>query len=288
MRKQTHGILQTVAYDYSQFDPRFAQAIMAFLAAGRAAGYSDLDILSGYRSVERQQQLWDEALARYGSEAAARQWVAPPGHSYHNMGLAADVGYAGGGLSGAPPDAVQWMHDNAANFGLVFPLDNEAWHIELAGARDPGGIPANATPNAQQNVAGRVSGAAGGPMPAAPAETPAEDPRAAAIADAFKAFGGGFGAPQGGEGGTGPVEMPSGPTTAVTGLENSRNRLAQMRDFLMPAPENVATSPNPQNQPQYWPFGQAAAAPMRPDPLQILFGAAKPAELPGGGARIRA
>lgn len=122
-------------------DPAFEQQLNALLEAGRAAGHADLEIISGYRTPERQAQLWEEALTRYGSPEAARQWVAPPGRSYHNQGMAADIGYGGAGLGQAPPEVVDWLHANAADYGLTFPLSNENWHIEPVGARNGGGVP---------------------------------------------------------------------------------------------------------------------------------------------------
>lgn len=87
-----------------------------------------LRIYSGYRSPDHQSRLWQQALKKYGSPEAARKWVAPPGRSYHNKGLAADLRYAS--------DAVRdWAHKNAAQYGLHFPLAHEPWHIELAGSR---------------------------------------------------------------------------------------------------------------------------------------------------------
>ena len=120
----------------------------------------ELQVSSGYRSNERQSQLWAEALQKYGSPEAARKWVAPPGSSQHNHGNAADLSY----VSDA---ARQWAHQNAAQYGLAFPLGNEPWHIELATAR--GG----AAPNALGGPAGAT---AGGPQPqnafAAPQQHP--------------------------------------------------------------------------------------------------------------------
>lgn len=85
-------------------------------------------INSGFRSIERQQQLWLAALKKYGSPEAARKWVAPPGNSQHNKGNAADLGYGN-------DRAREWVHANANRFGLSFPLANENWHIEDANAR---------------------------------------------------------------------------------------------------------------------------------------------------------
>ncbi|MDQ0132666.1 hypothetical protein J2T08_000567 [Neorhizobium galegae] len=89
-----------------------------------------LGVYSGARSNERQAELWQEALKKYGSIDEARRWVAPPGHSEHNKGNAADLSYNGQSLKDAPADVVKWVHENAGQFGLKFPLGNENWHIE--------------------------------------------------------------------------------------------------------------------------------------------------------------
>lgn len=101
-------------------------AAMIAEAQGRF-GADAVQVTSGFRSNERQAQLWAEALAKYGSPEAARQWVAPPGSSRHNYGLAAD-------LSFGSPEVQQWFHQNAGQFGLGFRMANEPWHIEPQGA----------------------------------------------------------------------------------------------------------------------------------------------------------
>lgn len=83
-----------------------------------------IKITSGYRDPERQAELFRDAVKKYGSEKAARKWVAPPGKSNHNHGLAADI-------SGDRA----WAHKNAAKYGLVFPMAHEPWHIEPINAR---------------------------------------------------------------------------------------------------------------------------------------------------------
>lgn len=109
-----------------------------------------LQIVSGFRSPERQAQLWQQALAKYGSEQAARKWVAPPGRSQHNMGNAVDLRF----LS---PAAKEWVHANAVQHGLHFPMKHEPWHIEPVGAR--GMQPGRALPMMAQ---------AGAPQPVTP------------------------------------------------------------------------------------------------------------------------
>jgi LAS superfamily LD-carboxypeptidase LdcB len=93
-----------------------------------AAAPGAINIKSGKRDRAHQERLWQEALQKYGNEREARRWVARPGHSRHEWGIAADLGYADDALR-------QWAHQNAAQFGLHFPLSNEPWHIELLGSR---------------------------------------------------------------------------------------------------------------------------------------------------------
>ena len=117
---------------FSGMNGDFSSALAAMFSNAPPGIQAQLQVSSGYRSPERQAQLWADALKKYGSPEAARKWVAPPGNSQHNHGNAADLKF----LS---PDAQAWAHQNAAAYGLAFPLSNEAWHVELAGAR--GGRP---------------------------------------------------------------------------------------------------------------------------------------------------
>lgn len=97
-----------------------------------------LQIGSGFRSVERQEELFAEAVKKYGSVEAARKWVAPPGNSQHNHGNAVDIWYNGQRLDKAPAEVRDWVHANAEAYGLRFPMEWESWHIEPAGARGGG------------------------------------------------------------------------------------------------------------------------------------------------------
>ena len=101
-------------------DSAFQTAINQLIAAAGGKVW----INSGYRSPERQAELFAAAVKKYGSEAAARKWVAPPGRSRHNMGIAADLG---GDLELAARLAPQ--------FGLYRPMSWEDWHFEPVGSR---------------------------------------------------------------------------------------------------------------------------------------------------------
>lgn len=133
----------------SGLDANFAGALQRMFAEAPPEIQAELRILSAYRSPEIQAQLYEDALQRYGSEAEARQWVAPPGNSRHNHGHAADLSYLGDA-------ARQYAHENADRYGLHFPLSNEDWHIEPIGA-DGGRIAVDGTfipPSGQNALAG--------------------------------------------------------------------------------------------------------------------------------------
>lgn len=116
---------------FSGLDPNFNSALQQMFQAAPENIRAGLRITSGYRSPDRQAQLFADAVRKYGSPAAARKWVAPPGNSKHNHGQASDLKYLN-------DEARQWAHANAQQFGLNFPLANEDWHIEPIGARGKG------------------------------------------------------------------------------------------------------------------------------------------------------
>jgi hypothetical protein len=81
-----------------------------------------LHIVSGYRSAHEQAGLWADALERYGSPERADDWVARPGTSMHEAGLAVDLG-------GDPALAERLIR--TLGLPLHSPLPNEPWHFEL-------------------------------------------------------------------------------------------------------------------------------------------------------------
>lgn len=112
-------------------NPALLTAIQQAAGAAAADGIT-LTITSGWRSPEFQQQLLDDAVATYGSMAAARQFVQTPQRSHHVQGQAVDVGGVG---------AAQWLMVNGPRFGLCRTYANETWHFELS-ADTAGNCPA--------------------------------------------------------------------------------------------------------------------------------------------------
>lgn len=96
-----------------------------------------LYVVSAFRSIERQRELFAAAVKKYGSEAKARKWVAPPGKSNHGpkvdgFGTAVDFGVPGHKpVSGRWPDAVRAAVDAVcSHHGLRSPMQWEDWHYE--------------------------------------------------------------------------------------------------------------------------------------------------------------
>jgi hypothetical protein len=87
---------------------------------------------SGWRSPEYQEQLLQEAIAKYGSRAQAARWVATPNTSAHVSGDAVDIG---------PSGAAAWLSEHGARYGLCRIYGNEPWHYELRPAAIDHGCP---------------------------------------------------------------------------------------------------------------------------------------------------
>jgi hypothetical protein len=108
----------------------FSQRLTQMILDAKAQGI-DLGVGSGYRSYEKQKRLWEQALKKYGSPEKARKWVAPPGGSFHNKGLAVDLHSSGNALGKEKnAKATEWAHANAKKYGLHFRMGHEPWHIE--------------------------------------------------------------------------------------------------------------------------------------------------------------
>jgi len=93
-------------------------------ALRRAASDSGIrfEVSSGWRSKAYQAKLLRDAVSKYGSEAEAARWVATPDTSPHVTGDAIDIGGT---------DAMVWLSNRGAAYGLCQVYDNEPWHYEL-------------------------------------------------------------------------------------------------------------------------------------------------------------
>jgi hypothetical protein len=84
-----------------------------------------ITITSGYRTREKQQELWDNA-ERYG--LIRGKTVARPGSSRHESGLAVDASVDGKPLGSLGAKVL-------ASVGLQAPVPGDMVHVELAGSR---------------------------------------------------------------------------------------------------------------------------------------------------------
>lgn len=109
----------------TRLDPALRTAVRRAAVAARGDGIT-LRLNSGWRSAAYQQRLLDEAIARYGNERLAREYVNTPERSTHVQGRAVDIG---------PTDADSWLSQHGADYGLCQTYANEIWHFELATER---------------------------------------------------------------------------------------------------------------------------------------------------------
>jgi hypothetical protein len=107
--------------------PQFKARYEAAKAAAKKKGHT-LAVTSGYRSLERQEMLYQRAIKRHGSAEEASKWVLPPEKSNHPWGIAIDINYGVGGTKGKK--AAAWLEKNGYLYGLCRRYENEWWHFE--------------------------------------------------------------------------------------------------------------------------------------------------------------
>lgn len=118
---------------------------LAALRQAAADNDTPIVLVSGYRSYERQANLFAEAVADQGAEEA-RLTTARPGHSEHQLGTTIDVlDTTSSQLEPAFADtpAGRWLARNAHRYGFVFSYPNvpverscygfEPWHLRYVG-----------------------------------------------------------------------------------------------------------------------------------------------------------
>ncbi len=114
----------------------------------RAQGHRPV-VVSGYRSEDEQQSILDNKIQEYidqgntriSAEAMALQWVAQPGTSEHQLGIAVDINPDYAVTKGV--GFYEWLRENAHKYGFIkrYPADkveitgisNERWHYRYVG-----------------------------------------------------------------------------------------------------------------------------------------------------------
>lgn len=120
-------------------NPTAYNAYISLKNAANAAGFS-MPLISGYRSYQTQNSLYNRYVSQYG-ESIANTFSAKPGHSEHQTGLAFDVGAIDNNYGNTP--AGIWLAQNAHKFGFIlrYPKGKESitgyqyepWHIRYLG-----------------------------------------------------------------------------------------------------------------------------------------------------------
>lgn len=129
-------------------DSRIYPELQEMFNAARAQGYG-LFVREGYRTQEEQQQLMDEKIEAYENEGKskpeakklAEQWVAIPGTSEHQLGIAVDIN--ADTTKSSRDDVYNWLEENAHTYGFIkrYPSNktditgviNEPWHYRYVG-----------------------------------------------------------------------------------------------------------------------------------------------------------
>ncbi len=137
-------------------DSRIYQALQDMLDAARAEGLQPL-ICSSYRTEDTQVALYQQEVEKYyargyGSgeaEALAAMWVAIPGTSEHQTGLAVDIvdiNYQVLDEGQEDTPVQQWLMEHCAEYGFIlrYPtkksditgINYEPWHYRYVGVED--------------------------------------------------------------------------------------------------------------------------------------------------------
>ena len=115
-------------------------AFIKMYNSAESEGYN-LIINSAYRSYEEQVELTNLYLNSYG-QSYVDKYVAKPGFSEHQTGLAFDIGSRNSKVF-ANSKEYQWIKDNAYKYGFIYRFDSryedltgfrhEAWHYRYVG-----------------------------------------------------------------------------------------------------------------------------------------------------------
>lgn len=129
-------------------DNRIYEPLMKMFADMEADGVYPI-VVSGYRTHGDQVEIMNNRIAAYEADGKspekareeAERWVAIPGTSEHELGLAVDIN--ADGIHSAGYEVYSWLAENAHKYGFIkrYPSDktritgisNEPWHYRYVG-----------------------------------------------------------------------------------------------------------------------------------------------------------
>ncbi|MCH5255539.1 MAG: M15 family metallopeptidase [Lachnospiraceae bacterium] len=145
---EDYSVTLTELSNGQKVDSRIYPYLQEMFDAMRADGIYPI-VREGYRTAEEQQEILDERIQRYRNEGysrsraerLAKEWVALPGTSEHQLGIAVDIN--ADKTRSANEDVYQWLADHAYQYGFIlrYPqgkgditgAEYEPWHYRYVG-----------------------------------------------------------------------------------------------------------------------------------------------------------
>lgn len=145
---EDYGVELTELSNGQTVDSRIYPYLQEMFDAARAEGIYPI-VREGYRTAEEQQEILDEKIQIYinqgysqsRAERTAKEWVALPGTSEHQLGIAVDINADKSKCSNE--EVYTWLAENAYKYGFVlrYPMGKqeitgtsyEPWHYRYVG-----------------------------------------------------------------------------------------------------------------------------------------------------------
>lgn len=143
----SHTNLITVHESNSKVRMNHRAAVLLQELMQNISGWDQIVPVSGWRSLQEQQTIWNDTISQSGPEFA-RKFVAIPGHSEHQTGLAIDLGLKKDPIDFICPDfpyngICEVFRSHAAGYGFIerYPagkesitnIGHEPWHFRYVG-----------------------------------------------------------------------------------------------------------------------------------------------------------
>ncbi len=147
---ENYSIDLTELSNGQKVDSRIYPALQEMFDAARAEGIYPI-VREGYRTAEEQQKILDDKIQAYinegysraRAEKTAKEWVALPGTSEHQLGIAVDINADKSKSSNN--EVYEWLAENAYKYGFIlrYPVGKqeftgtsyEPWHYRYVGEK---------------------------------------------------------------------------------------------------------------------------------------------------------
>lgn len=131
-------------------DSRIMEPLQSMFDTMRAEGL-DPEVTAGYRTRDEQRKIMDEKVAAYrgqgmsknAAKKEAARWVAEPGTSEHELGLAVDINAVDHTDAAANQKIYDWLAERAWDYGFILRYTDakskltgtagESWHYRYVG-----------------------------------------------------------------------------------------------------------------------------------------------------------